>query len=86
MSKPSTPISGYVATGFEAVRDVFEKHFADGLELGAGFSVILNGEVCVDLCGGWADRKETIPWSTETLVPVYSTTKGIAAQIGRAHV
>lgn len=76
-----TPISGYVAPGFEAVRDAFEDNFARGDEQGAGFAVILNGEVIVDLHGGWADRAGTRVWDARTIVPVYSTSKGISALV-----
>lgn len=78
---PDVPISGYVATGFEAVREAFADNFAHGGEQGAGFAVILDGEVIVDLHGGWADRAGTKPWDAGTIVPVYSTTKGIAALV-----
>mgnify|MGYP003109036061 FL=1 len=77
----ASPIAGIVEPGFEAVRDAFEKNFSDGEELGAGFAVIKDGDVVVNLIGGWADRKKEAPWTNETLVPVYSTTKGIAALV-----
>ena len=73
------PFSGHTEAKFEAVRGVFEQNFADGEELGAGFAVIKDGQIVVNLIGGWADRKKETAWSDTTLVPVYSTTKGIAA-------
>lgn len=75
------PLSGTVAPGFEPVQDAFADNFARGEEQGAGFAVILDGEVIVDLHGGWADRAGTKPWDARTIVPVYSTTKGIAALV-----
>ncbi len=75
------PVSGQVAPGFEPVRDVFAANFAADAEQGAGFAVLRDGEVIVDLAGGWADRAGAAPWDTRTLVPVYSTTKGVAALI-----
>jgi len=33
----------------------------------------------VDLWGGYADKKKTRPWIRDTLVNVYSTTKGLTA-------
>ena len=72
-------MAGHADSGFESVRRVFEKNFENGEELGAGFAVIKDGKVVVNLVGGWADRKKEHPWSDTTLVPVYSTTKGIAA-------
>ncbi len=78
---PDAPISGFVAPGFEAVQDAFADNFARGEEQGAGFAVLKDGEVIIDLLGGWADRAGTSPWNAGTLVPVYSTTKGIAALV-----
>ncbi len=75
------PISGTVATGFEPVLEVFKANFAGDHELGASFYVLQQGEVLVDLVGGWADRKKTKPWDSDTIVPVYSTTKPIAALV-----
>jgi CubicO group peptidase (beta-lactamase class C family) len=68
---------GHVAPGFERVREAFEAGLED--ELGAGFAAVRAGEVIVDLWGGWADRAETRPWTRDTIVPVYSTTKGVSA-------
>jgi len=75
------PISGHVAAGFEPVRDAFEERFNAGEELGAGFAAWLGDEPVVDLVGGFADRQKSKPWSGETLVPVYSTTKPISSFI-----
>lgn len=74
-------IRGHVSPGFEPVRDVFEATFEAGEELGAGFAAIIDGETVVDLQGGYADRKKTRPWDEKTLVPIYSTTKGIASLV-----
>lgn len=74
-------IRGHVASGFEPVRDVFAETFEAGEELGAGFSAILDGEVIVDIQGGFADRQREKHWDEETLVPVYSTTKGVSALV-----
>ncbi len=74
-------IEGFVAPGFEPVRDAFAQNFAEGLELGAGFAATLDGETIVDLHGGYADRNREHPWTPDTLVPVFSTTKPIAALV-----
>ncbi len=73
------PLSGHVSAGFEPVREAFEANFTEDSELGAGFSALIDGELVVDLHGGWADRAKTHEWDSETIVPVYSTTKPIAA-------
>ena len=51
------PISGFIAPGFEPVREAFEANFTEDKELGAGFAAYLDGEVIVDLRGGFADRR-----------------------------
>lgn len=75
------PISGFVAPGFEGVQEAFEANFAEDTELGSGFSAFLDNQLIVDLQGGWADRKKDRLWDAETIVPVYSTTKPIAALV-----
>ncbi|MEM1232047.1 MAG: serine hydrolase domain-containing protein [Pseudomonadota bacterium] len=73
---------GTVAPGFEHVRDVFAANFAredEYRELGAAFAVLHRGEVLIDLWGGHRDAEHNVPWTRETLVNVWSTTKGIAA-------
>lgn len=72
-------VEGHVAPGFEPVRDAFAA--ALGEELGAGFAAVRDGEIVVDIWGGWADRGQTRPWVRDTIAPVYSTTKAISAII-----
>ncbi|MCX4911089.1 serine hydrolase domain-containing protein [Streptomyces sp. NBC_00878] len=72
-------IQGHCETRFEAVRAAFEENFRDRDELGAAVSVTLNGETVVDLWGGWADSARTLPWERDTLVNVWSTSKGPTA-------
>jgi len=73
------PISGFAAPGFEPVREAFEANFTEDTELGAGFSAFLDGDLIIDLHGGYADRAKERPWDASTIVPVYSTTKPVAA-------
>ncbi len=77
----SSIIHGNVAPGFEPVADVFKASFENHREAGAGFCVLKDGEFIIDLIGGTKDRKQTIPWQADTLVPVFSTTKAIAALV-----
>jgi CubicO group peptidase (beta-lactamase class C family) len=73
------PIGGLCPPRFAAVRAAFEANFAQGLELGARFAFAVEGEIVIDLIGGWADRAQTRPFAHDTLTPVFSTTKAIAA-------
>lgn len=74
-------IQGFVASGFEPVQDAFQANFDGGEELGAGFCVLRGDDILVDLVGGFADRSASLPWTHETIVPVFSTTKPIAALV-----
>ena len=78
-AKPDFPIHGFVAPGFENVRAAFIANFTDGIEVGASLSVRHNGQELVNLWGGFQDSGFTRPWQQDTLVNVYSTTKGVAA-------
>ncbi|WP_101788855.1 serine hydrolase domain-containing protein [Nonomuraea indica] len=66
---------------FSRVREVFERHFTDGEELGAAFAVYLDGELVVDLWGGVADRHTGRPWRRDTPAFAYSCTKAITATV-----
>lgn len=79
-------VDGFVASGYEPVREVFEKLVEDGRETGAGLSVWAGGVEVVGLSGGWADRARSRPWSTDTLVHTYSTSKPFAALTALAAV
>ena len=75
----STAIDGFTAPGFEGVRTAFEQNFADGLEVGAAFSAYHRGELVADLWGGIADPETGRAWERDTMILVFSTTKGATA-------
>ena len=77
-------IYGFAADGFEGVREQFEKNFAKRGEVGGSVAVVRDGEYLVDLWGGWASDSRTRPWETDTIVNVWSTTKGLVAMC--AHI
>lgn len=85
MSEPSrsVEIQGTCDPRFERVLHAFEANFRaeDGErhEIGAAVAVTVDGEPVVDLWAGSADPARTRPWEKDTLVNVYSTTKGITA-------
>jgi CubicO group peptidase (beta-lactamase class C family) len=74
-----TPIGGFVAEGFEAVAEEFERNFTRRDELGAAFAVARGDQLLVDLWGGVADRASDRRWSKDTLQLVFSGTKGVVA-------
>jgi CubicO group peptidase (beta-lactamase class C family) len=72
-------VQGAVADGFEAVRREFERNLAEREELGAACAAYVGGRKVVDLWGGVRDVADGSPWQQDTLVLVYSTSKGLAA-------
>ncbi len=75
----SPAISGAVAPGWEPVRDAFVANFTERGEVGASVCVYHEGVPVVDLWGGIADAASGRPWTRDTIVLVYSMTKGISA-------
>jgi CubicO group peptidase (beta-lactamase class C family) len=71
-------IHGHCDERFSAVREAFASNFERGLEVGASFSAVVDGECVVDLWAGDRDAKGN-PWQEDTLVNVYSTTKAMTA-------
>lgn len=74
-----TEISGFVADGFEAVRDAFANNFVQYEDVGAAFALYVRGEKVVDIWGGVANEAIGRPWQEDTLQLVFSTTKGVTA-------
>lgn len=72
-------IEGHVSAGFKAVRDAFVENFTLRQELGGACCVYHRGEKVVDLWGGVRNKTTGEPWQEDTMVLVYSTTKGLAA-------
>lgn len=57
----------------------FETNFTNGEELGAELSIWKDGAEILRLFKGWRDAEQRHPWDAETLVLVWSATKGPAA-------
>lgn len=74
-----TDIHGQVDPGFEGVRDAFATNFERHDEVGAAFSLYVEGRKVVDLWGGIADVATGRPYAEDTLQLVFSTTKGATA-------
>ena len=68
-----------MSAGFEAVRDAFAENFSRRHELGGACCVYHRGEKVVDLWGGVRNKATGEPWEEDTMVLVYSATKGLAA-------
>ena len=72
-------IGGWTAPGFEGVRDAFAANFDEGREVGAAFAAYHRGELVADLWGGVADVETGRAWAEDTMIVVYSSTKGATA-------
>ncbi|MBL9098910.1 MAG: beta-lactamase family protein [Alphaproteobacteria bacterium] len=72
-------VHGHCDERFAAVREVFVNNLKGGLDVGASFAATVEGEMVVDLWGGFADAARTRPWARDTIVNVYSTTKTMTA-------
>lgn len=74
-------IHGTCPTQFSAVKDAFAANFTDapeGLnEVGARFSITIEGETAIDLWAGTADVAGHKPFTQTTLVPVFSSGKAV---------
>lgn len=72
-------VGGSCADDFAAVREEFDRNFAERGEVGASVSVTVDGETVVDLWGGVADPATGRPWERDTIGIVWSCTKGAVA-------
>ena len=75
MSDHPTPLGGTCSARFDPLRELFAAKLESGEDLGASLALNIDGEMVVDLWGGWADEARTVPWTENTITNVFSTTK-----------
>src|SRR5438034_9824863 len=63
----------------QRLKPLFHENFEKFGELGAAVSVWQNGKPIIDLYGGFRDARRENPWTSDTLVLVWSATKGIGS-------
>jgi CubicO group peptidase (beta-lactamase class C family) len=63
----------------QKLEPLFRENFEKFGELGAAVSVRQDGKPIVDLYGGFCDARHEKPWEANTLVLVWSATKGIGS-------
>ncbi len=73
------PLGGQCGARFDPVRELFAAKLQSSEDLGASLAVNIDGEMVVDLWGGWADEARTVPWTENTITNVFSTTKTMTA-------
>lgn len=74
-------IGGDVDAGYGKVADAFRATFRAGAEVGAAVAVYRDGVKVVDLWGGYRNGLTKDPWRADTMVNMFSTTKGVAALV-----
>jgi CubicO group peptidase (beta-lactamase class C family) len=63
----------------QRLKPLFQENFEKFGELGAAVSIWQDGKPVVDLYGGFCDARHEKPWKADTLVLVWSATKGIGS-------
>src|SRR5215472_7341571 len=72
-------IQGSWNSEFEGVPGVMAKSLDSGADIGASAAVFIDGEPVVDIWGGYFDEARTRPWTRDTIVNNFSTTKTMTA-------
>ena len=72
-------VQGSCDDRFSRVREELDRQLDTQEELGGAIAVDLDGETVVDLWGGSRDITGATPWTADTLVNVWSTTKTATA-------
>ncbi|HEY5650088.1 MAG TPA: serine hydrolase domain-containing protein [Acidimicrobiia bacterium] len=68
-------IHGFCGERFRSLADILSAQLDSGYDLGASVALSIDGEMVVDIWGGWADEAGTTPWQADTITNVWSTTK-----------
>lgn len=72
-------VQGNCDERFGALAEVFSETLSRGDDLGASIAMNIDGELVVDIWGGWADEERSRPWERDTIVNVWSCTKTVTS-------
>src|ERR1700728_1096220 len=72
-------LSGTCDARFDGVREAVQRNIVSGEDVCASLVVDLDGEIAVDLWGGFRDDAGTVPWTRHTITNVWSTTKTVTS-------
>ena len=64
---------------FKSLNQILERQIDADYDLGASMALAVDGEIVLDVWGGWADEEHTKPWEADTITNVWSTTKTMTA-------
>lgn len=79
LAKADSNVQGEFNEQYQKVVDAFVNNFEHEQDIGASFCLFRDGEKVVDIWGGYRDGARSKPWEKDTLVNVWSTTKGMMA-------
>ncbi len=68
-------VHGVCDERFDALADMLSERLDSGDDLGASVALTIEGEMVVDIWGGWSDEEKTAPWQADTITNVWSITK-----------
>ena len=72
-------VDGTYDPRFESLRELLEQTLDSGEDLGASIALDVDGELLVDIWGGWRDQDRAHPWERDTIVNVWSCTKTVTS-------
>ncbi|GAA4450743.1 EstA family serine hydrolase [Nibrella saemangeumensis] len=72
-------IHGSCDSRFSAIAERLSANVDSGADVGASVAVTLDGNMVVDIWAGWADSDKTIPWQSDTITNVWSSTKTVTS-------
>lgn len=72
-------IQGAYDPQFSAMADLLSANVDSGADVGASIAVTLDGNMVVDIWSGWFDESKTIPWQSDTITNVWSSTKTVTS-------
>jgi CubicO group peptidase (beta-lactamase class C family) len=79
VAAPPDLIDGDADEGYGKVADAFRANFAARRDVGAAVAVYRDGVKVVDMWGGYHNGFTKTPWQRDTMVNMFSTTKGVAS-------
>ncbi len=79
VAAPPDLIAGDADEGYGKVADAFRANFAARRDVGAAVAVYRDGVKVVDMWGGYRNGFTKTPWQQDTMVNMFSTTKGVAS-------
>lgn len=68
-------VEGTTTERFAGLRQQLSDNLDQGEDVGASVAVFHRGELVCDIWGGYRDAEHSTPWTADTLVNVWSTTK-----------